>query len=223
MHTHSSPHALSLFSGGLDSILAAKLLQEQNIRVTCLHFHTPFFGKPEKIPHWSKIYGLDIRPVDIAEEYTALLAARPVYGFGSVLNPCVDCKILMLRHARRLLTELEASFIISGEVLGQRPMSQRRDTLNVIQRDAGVQGLLLRPLCALHLDPTEAELSGLVDRERLLGFSGAARTKWPLPSVSPLRKYPPPQGGAFWPSRKTRAVSGLFCGLRLRLWRRISI
>lgn len=88
------------------------------------------------------------------------------------MNPCVDCKILMMRTARELLPRYGARFLVSGEVLGQRPMSQRRDTLNIIRRDADARDILLRPLCALHLDPTEAELSGLVDRGRLLGFSG---------------------------------------------------
>lgn len=113
--------------------------------------------------------------MDVGDDYAALLAAGPVYGYGSVLNPCVDCKILMMRRARERMDRHGARFIASGEVLGQRPMSQRRDTLNVIRRDAGVRDLLLRPLCALRLDPTDAEESGLVDRSRLLGISGGGR------------------------------------------------
>ncbi len=168
-------HAIALFSGGLDSILAARLIMDQGLRVKCLHFISPFFGKPSRVRHWQKTYGLDIDIVDVGEQYAALLGAGPAHGFGSVINPCVDCKILMMRSARELLPRYGARFLVSGEVLGQRPMSQRRDTLNIIRRDADAGDILLRPLCALHLSPTEPELSGLVDRERLLGFSGRGR------------------------------------------------
>ncbi|MEG2139801.1 MAG: tRNA(5-methylaminomethyl-2-thiouridylate) methyltransferase, partial [Bilophila sp.] len=170
-----SPHAVALFSGGLDSILATRLIQEQGLVVRCLHFVTPFFGKPHLIPHWEEVYGLSIEAVDVSEAYIRLLLERPEHGFGKVLNPCVDCKILMMRTAREIMARLGATFLISGEVLGQRPMSQRRDTLNVIRREGAVRDTLLRPLCAQHLDPTEPELSGLVDRSRLLSIFGRGR------------------------------------------------
>ena len=170
-----TPHAFALFSGGLDSILAARLIMEQGLVVRCLHFVTPFFGKPQLIPHWEKVYGLEIEAVDVGEAFVRLLRERPPHGFGKVMNPCVDCKILMMRKAREIMKERGASFLISGEVLGQRPMSQRRDTLNVIRRDAEVREELLRPLSAQHLDPTAAEESGLVDRSRLLGIFGRGR------------------------------------------------
>ncbi|MDR0338929.1 MAG: tRNA(5-methylaminomethyl-2-thiouridylate) methyltransferase [Desulfovibrio sp.] len=166
---------LALFSGGLDSLLAARLIQEQGLEVLCLHFVSPFFGTPAKIPYWSETYGLAIEAVDIADDFVAMLKRRPVHGFGSALNPCVDCKILMMRRAAGLLAERGASCLVSGEVLGQRPMSQRRDTLNVIRRDAGVKDLLLRPLSALLLGPTPVEEAGIVDRARLLGLSGRGR------------------------------------------------
>ena len=89
-----------LFSGGLDSILAAKVLEEQGLRVCCLHCHSPFFGDPGAVERWSNLYGLDIRTLDVSDDFCAMLRARPAHGFGKVMNPCVDCKILLLRHAR---------------------------------------------------------------------------------------------------------------------------
>lgn len=188
--------AIALFSGGLDSILAAKLIQEQGLEVACLHFVSPFFGKARKIDYWREQYGLDIRPLDISENFAQLMANRPKYGFGSVLNPCVDCKILMLTHARKVMEDTGACCIISGEVLGQRPMSQRRDTLNVIRRDAELKGKLLRPLCAQHLDPTEAELDGTIDRNRLLGITGRGRKEqMALAERFQIRDIPTPAVG----------------------------
>ncbi len=188
--------AVALLSGGLDSILAVKVIQEQGLRVKCLHFVSPFFGKPHKRRHWEGLYGIDIENVDISEDYVRLLVERPVYGFGKVLNPCVDCKILMMRKARERMEHYGATFIISGEVLGQRPMSQRQDTLNVIRRDAEVREMLLRPLCAKHLDPTPMELDGLVDRERLLGIKGRGRSEQlAMARAYGFKETPTPGGG----------------------------
>lgn len=188
--------ALALFSGGLDSILAARLIADQGIDVICLHFVSPFFGHPKRIPHWQRLYGLAIKAVDIGDAYVRMLAERPVHGFGSVLNPCVDCKIIMLRKAAELMEEEGACCVISGEVLGQRPMSQRRDTLNIIIRDAGLKGRLLRPLCALHLDPTEPELSGVIDRSLLLNISGRGRKRQlELAREYGFKEIPTPGGG----------------------------
>ena len=187
---------IMLFSGGLDSILAAKLLEEQGLRVKCLHFHSPFFGHPRRVARWRAVYGLDIESVDIGPEFVEMLVQRPAHGFGKVLNPCVDCKILLAGRARELMASYGASCVASGEVLGQRPMSQRRDTLNIIKRDAGLGNSLLRPLSALHLDPTEAELSGLVDRSRLLGITGRGRKdQMELAKKYGLREIPSPAGG----------------------------
>lgn len=188
--------AVALLSGGLDSILAARLIQNQGLNVLCLHFMTPFFGKPEKISHWRNIYKLDIRAIDVGEEYIAILRQGPVHGYGSALNPCVDCKIFMMRQARLIMDEVGASFIISGEVLGQRPMSQRRDTLNIISRDGDVRDILLRPLCAQHMTPTRAETSGLVKRELLPGFSGRGRKdQLDLAAQMGIAEIPTPGGG----------------------------
>ncbi|MBP3730020.1 MAG: tRNA(5-methylaminomethyl-2-thiouridylate) methyltransferase [Mailhella sp.] len=201
---------LALFSGGLDSLLTALLLMEQGLAIKCLHFYSPFFGSPRRVQHWREVYGLDIDAVDVGDAYVDMLRQGPAHGFGSAMNPCVDCKILMMKRTRGLLAEYGASFIASGEVLGQRPMSQRRDTLNIILRDAGVRGLLLRPLCAQHLEPTQAELSGLVDRSRLLGFNGRGRKdQLALAQKYGVQEIPTPGGGCkltekentrrFWP------------------------
>jgi tRNA-uridine 2-sulfurtransferase len=187
---------ICLFSGGLDSILAAKLLEQQGLRVHCVHFVSPFFGQARTVPHWRNIYNLSIDCVDVGEEFVAMLRRRPTYGFGKELNPCVDCKILLASRARELMSYYGASCIATGEVLGQRPMSQRRDTLNVIKRDALLKGTLLRPLSALHMEPTEAELSGLVDRSRLLGISGRGRKdQLALAQTMGITEIPSPAGG----------------------------
>lgn len=188
--------AVALLSGGLDSILAARLVQDMGHSVLCLHFYSPFFDASEDVDRWKALYDLTVRPVDVGEDFAALLAARPEHGFGKVLNPCVDCKILMLRKAEAIRKEVNARVIITGEVLGQRPMSQRRDTLHIIQREAGVKGRLLRPLCALHLEPTEAEESGFIDRSRLLSISGRGRKEQlALAASMGLREIPTPAGG----------------------------
>ncbi len=201
MHTtHSrstSPvKVVSLFSGGLDSVLAAKAIQRQGIDVLALHFVSPFFGKIESIPYWQREYGLTIQSVDISEEFLALLMNRPPRGFGKVLNPCVDCKVLMMRHARQIMESVGAVAIVSGEVLGQRPMSQRTETLNTILNDADVRGLVLRPLSAKLLQPSQAELDGLIDRDALYSISGRGRkAQLALAEEFRLRSIPTPAGG----------------------------
>lgn len=191
-----SYHALALFSGGLDSILAARTVAAQGLSVLGLHFVTPFFGAPRKIPRWREIYGLDIIPVDVSDAFVAMLAAGPAHGLGKVLNPCIDCKILMLRQAKALLADYGASFLVSGEVTGQRPMSQRLDALNIISRDADVRDILLRPLCAKKLPPTAAETSGLVDRERLHAMGGRGRKEQlALAAAFGITEIPTPAGG----------------------------
>lgn len=188
-------HALALLSGGLDSLLAIKVLQEQGLRVLGLHFVSPFFGKPHLIGHWREVYGIEAVNVDIRRSYLDMLV-KPAHGYGKHMNPCVDCKILMLTHAKTLLPKYGASFLVSGEVLGQRPMSQRADTLNLIRKDAGVKELLLRPLSAQKLGPTPMEESGLVDRSRLPGFWGRGRKdQLALAAHFGITVIPTPAGG----------------------------
>lgn len=204
-------HALALFSGGLDSIIAAKVIQAQGLEVLGLHFVTPFFGKPWRIPGWEKSYNLPIIPVDISEDYIRLLREWPEHHFGKVLNPCVDCKILMMEKARELMEVYGAQFLISGEVVGQRPMSQRRDALNIIRKGADVRDVLLRPLSARLLDPTPMEESGLVDRDKLPQISGRGRkNNWNWPNSSALQKSPPRQVDACWQKRNRPTGTGMF-------------
>lgn len=189
--------ALALLSGGLDSILAVKVLQDQGLKVLGLHFTTPFFGKTHLIPFWRKHYGIESTAVDISKPYVDMMLDGPANNFGKWLNPCVDCKIMMLSRARELMSEYGAKFLVSGEVVGQRPMSQRRDAMNLIRKQAGVKDILLRPLSALKLDPTPMEESGLVDRSRLLDIGGRTRK----PQLEMARKQygfteiPTPAGG----------------------------
>ena len=193
--------ALGLFSGGLDSILACRVVADQGVRVIALKFVTPFFDhelldrREEYARSMLEKYGLEVELVDVSEGYLRLLE-NPVHGFGKHFNPCIDCKILMLRRARELMPMYNASFLVTGEVLGQRPMSQRRDTLRVIERDSGCSGLLLRPLSAKLMAPTPAETEGLVDRERLYGFSGRGRRQQKLLAAEMgITEYPTPAGG----------------------------
>lgn len=192
----NSYDALVLFSGGLDSLLAAKILMEQGVKTLCLHFTSPFFGSTARIPHWEKIWDLDIKACDISREFCSMLTQGPEHGFGSVLNPCVDCKIMILRKAAELLPRYGAKFLATGEVLGQRPMSQRRDTLHLIQNKANVKDILLRPLSARRLDPTPMEQNGLVDRERLYGIHGRGRLEQlELAKQFNIEDTPSPAGG----------------------------
>jgi len=188
--------ALALLSGGLDSILAARTIMDQGLSVLGLHFITPFFGKPELIPFWKEHYGIDVVGVDIQQKYVDMMLDGPSQGFGKWLNPCIDCKITMLSHAVSLLPEYGAKFLISGEVVGQRPMSQRADALNLITKRAHVRDVLLRPLSAKGLRPTPMEESGLVDREKLLDWHGRGRKpQYALAEHYGFTEIPTPAGG----------------------------
>ena len=203
--------ALGLLSGGLDSTLAARLLMAQGIEVACVNFHTGFCiqshtgairnPKPGAPPprhdalHAAQSLGIKLYLVDIAEDYVRIVT-DPKHGYGKNLNPCLDCKIFMVQKAWKMKQEMGFDFIFSGEVVGQRPMSQRRDTLPRIEKEADVTGWLLRPLCALRLPPTEPEKQGWVDRDRLLGFNGRTRKpQMALARAFGIKEYPTPAGG----------------------------
>lgn len=193
--------ALSLFSGGLDSILASRVVAAQGIQVRAIKFVSPFFdhgtlADPQAyIERARELYGLEVQVEDITMPYLELLK-RPVHGFGKNFNPCVDCKIFMFKRAGEMMAQYGASFLISGEVLGQRPMSQRRDTLNVISRDSDKRDILLRPLSAKLMTPTAAERNGLVDREKLYDFSGRGRSRQiALAREFGITEFPAPAGG----------------------------
>jgi len=195
--------AIALISGGLDSILAAKLIQSQRIEVIPLNFKLPFSqsGKKasaenqNKIKHVADNLGAELKTVDISSAFLEMLK-KPRYGFGSHMNPCIDCKILMLVKAKELLQELGAAFVITGEVLGQRPMSQNKQALELIEKRAGLEGLLLRPLSAKLLPETIPEQKCWVQRNNLLSFSGRSRRpQMELAKKLNIKDYPNPAGG----------------------------
>jgi tRNA-specific 2-thiouridylase len=144
---------------------------------------------------WKRLYGIQARIIDVSEEYFRILR-NPRHGYGKNFNPCLDCKIFLFSKARAIMEEEKADFLVTGEVLGQRPMSQRRDTLWVVERDSRTEGILLRPLCAKNLKPTRPELAGIVNREKLLGLSGRSRKpQMKLAEEMGIRDYPAPAGG----------------------------
>jgi len=193
--------ALALFSGGLDSMLAARVVMEQGVEVTALQFITPFFGyrhkghEDEAAEEFKRKYGIDCVIVDVSREYVTMIR-DPKYGYGKNFNPCIDCKIFMMRRAKEMMVSLGADFIVSGEVLGQRPMSQRRDALRIVERDSGLDYYLLRPLCAKLLKPTYPEEHGLIDREKLYDISGRSRKRqMELAAGFGISDYETPAGG----------------------------
>jgi tRNA U34 2-thiouridine synthase MnmA/TrmU len=195
-----STKAVALISGGLDSVLAAKVIMEQGFDVLGLYFTSAFsksFGN-EQDTHAARVaraIGIDLRVMDMGQEYIDLVR-NPAHGYGKNVNPCIDCKIFMLKQAKAVMKEINAPFVVTGEVLGQRPMSQRRDTFHVIERDADMRGMIVRPLSANLLPPTRAEQDGLIHREKLLGISGRSRTiQLRLAERFGIRGYSTPAGG----------------------------
>lgn len=173
--------AVSLLSGGLDSLIATKIIVEQGIDVEALHFTSPFCtcskggkGCGIQAMRSASELGIEVKVRTKGLEYLEIVK-KPKHGYGRAMNPCVDCRIFMLQHARQFMEEIGASFIVSGEVLGQRPMSQRRDTLRLIEQESGLEGLIVRPLSAKHFPPTIPEQEGIVSREKLLGITGRSR------------------------------------------------
>ena len=186
--------ALSLFSGGLDSILTVKLVEDQGIDVLGIFFETPFFSSQKAIQS-ARYIGLALKVVDITDRFLEILF-NPRHGYGKGLNPCIDCHTLMLKIAGEMLKREGADFIISGEVLGQRPMSQNLRSLSIISRDSGFKDLILRPLSAKRLPETLPEKEGWVIRERLLGLSGRSRhPQMELAKKFGIKEYPTPAGG----------------------------
>ncbi len=190
--------ALALFSGGLDSALAAKLMLRLGIETEAAYFVNAFL--PGNSNHQAQRclaaeLGLKLYILDISQLHLDLVQA-PRYGYGENMNPSIDCRILMLQQAKAYMQKHGFSFLVSGEVLGQRPMSQRKDSFNIIDRDAQVKGLILRPLSAKRLPPTLAEEKGWVDRDRLLDFSGRSRkAQLALAKQWDVKGYLTPAGG----------------------------
>ena len=211
------PKAILLFSGGLDSILAARLLEEQGIEVTALHCTTPFTGDPSPRfkERMKRLFGINsLITKDLSPDFMPLLNSPP-HGFGSQLNPCIDCKILFLKAGLEVMKEREAHLLATGEVVGQRPFSQRKGAMRIIEQEAGVEGILLRPLSAKLLPPTIPEESGLVDRERLLDIQGRSRKRqMEMARGYGLKEIPSPAGGCLLTDpgycKRLRAMMELF-------------
>lgn len=195
--------AIALISGGLDSLLAAKLIQEQGIEVIALYFYISFcsraqsgsYGCPDAVRKTADCLGVEARVVNIADEFLEVLA-HPRHGYGAHINPCIDCKILMLRKSVEFMRQSSAQFVVTGEVLGQRPMSQHKKALMAIERESGLEGLIVRPLSAKLLEMSTPEKEGWIDRNRLLAFNGRGRRpQMELAKAFSINDYTNPAGG----------------------------
>lgn len=194
--------ALALLSGGLDSRLAIKLMLEQDVDVEALHFKLPFKGccLPDCAFKFTQLEGIPLHIIDVTmgkpfQEYIGLVR-KPRYGYGCAMNPCIDCRIFMLKKAKQLAKKINADFIVTGEVLGERPMTQTRNALMLIERKACLHRKILRPLSAKILHETEAESKGWIDRGKLLSIKGRGRRiQLALAKGFGLRDFPMPAGG----------------------------
>lgn len=174
--------AIGLLSGGLDSTLAAKLMLEQGIDVYVINFTSPFCTcTPKKagcaavITAVKELDGIPLKRIALKDEYLEIVR-NPMHGHGSGMNPCIDCRIMKIRKAGKYMHEMGASFVFTGEVLGQRPMSQHRAAIDIIDRESGLKDYILRPLSAANFKPTVPEIKGWVDRSKLLDISGRSRS-----------------------------------------------
>ena len=186
--------AMGLFSGGLDSILAVKLLQEQHIEIELVSFITPFFNS-RTAEKYSCLFNIPMHTLDLTKDLLQVIK-NPKHGYGKNMNPCIDCHALMFKQAGYLMEQTGADFLFSGEVLGERPMSQNKQSLQVVARQSGFEDLILRPLSAKLLPVTKPESSGLVNREKLLDIKGRSRKKpMELTRYFGITEYPTPAGG----------------------------
>jgi hypothetical protein len=202
--------AVALISGGLDSLLAARVMLEQGIHVEGINFYTGFCveGHTHAIRRQDKAkpkrnnalwtaeqLGIKLHIIDISTPYKDVVI-NPKHGYGANMNPCLDCKVFMVRKATEWMQDHDFDFIITGEVIGQRPMSQRKETLPVVAHESGAEDRLLRPLCAKIQAPTLPEREGWVDREQLYGFSGRGRKpQIALAAQFGIEDYAQPAGG----------------------------
>lgn len=186
--------ALGLCSGGLDSILSALVLKDQGIHVEWVTFETPFFSA-QKARQAARQTGIRLHVQDITEDYLVMLKDPPV-GYGKNMNPCMDCHALMFNKAGQLMQARGFDFLFSGEVVGQRPMSQNANSLRYVEKHSGFDGSILRPLSAQRLPETAMEKDGRVDRSRLLDLNGRSRKpQMALAKHYRIRDYPSPAGG----------------------------
>jgi len=193
--------AIALLSGGLDSTLAAKVVLDLGIELEALNFLTVFCTcthRGETCLASQKAVsalGIPLNVLNVSEEYLHVVK-NPKHGYGSNMNPCIDCRIFMMKKAKAHMEQIGASFIVTGEVLGERPMSQRRDSMRLIEKEAGLDGLILRPLSAKLLPASIPEKEGWVDREKLLKIQGRSRKpQIQLADHYGIRDYPCPAGG----------------------------
>ncbi len=168
------PQCVALLSGGLDSMLAIRLMQEQDIAVEAVTFRTLFTCCQDQAGRAAQILGVNLTALVPEEDYLQVVR-RPQFGYGRGANPCIDCRIYMFQKAKAFMAQIGADFVVSGEIVGQRPKSQKRRDLEIISHHSQLDDYLLRPLCARRLPPTWPEREGLVDRERLHAFSGRSR------------------------------------------------
>ncbi|UCE27472.1 MAG: hypothetical protein JSW52_01600 [Candidatus Coatesbacteria bacterium] len=191
--------AVGLFSGGLDSSLAVKIIADLGFDVIAFHLCHPFeTGGPEhalELAEAAERLGARLVSEPAGDGYLEIVRS-PKYGYGKAMNPCIDCHAYMVKCAAALAKRCDATFVFTGEVLGSRPMSQRRDAMDVVETESGLTGRLLRPLSAKLLPPTEIEKTGLVDRERLYGIKGRSRKRQiELAAQFGIKDYPAPAGG----------------------------
>jgi len=190
--------ALALLSGGLDSTLATKLILNQGIDVIAVNFVSPFCvcAKDEDgAAEAAKQLSVPLKVVNVGDEYLKMVR-KPKHGYGKNMNPCIDCRIFILKKAKKYAREIGASFIFTGEVLDERPMSQHSRAMKIVEEEAGLKGKLLRPLSAKLLPETVMEKKGIVDREKLLGIRGRSRKpQIKLAEGFNIKDYPSPAGG----------------------------
>ncbi len=195
--------AVALISGGLDSTLATKLMQDLGIELVALNTVSPFClcnhrsakGCFHGAASVAKELGIKLVSINVSEEFLEIVK-KPKHGYGSNMNPCIDCRILLFKKAKELMGQEGASFVITGEVLGQRPMSQMRRTMSLIEKEAQLTDLVLRPLSAKVLEPTLPEREGWVPRDKLLAISGRGRKdQFALASALGVKDFPCPSGG----------------------------
>ncbi len=191
---NKTKRALGITSGGLDSILSALVLRDLGIDVSWISFKTPFFSSHAAVKAAESL-NIPILVKDITKEYLVLLDA-PRAGFGKNMNPCMDCHALMFNLAGLEMERVGADFLFSGEVVGQRPKSQTKNSMRYVEKNSGYDGLILRPLSAKQLCETIPEKNGWVDREKLLGITGRSRkVQMGMAEQYGIKDYPTPAGG----------------------------
>jgi len=195
-HETGGPKALALLSGGLDSILATRLMLDQGVEVEGVNFTTPFCLCDKcSVESFGNTMGIRIHKIFLGQEFLDVVS-KPIHGYGSQMNPCLDCRILMFKKAKELAEKMGADFLVTGEVLDERPFSQRKEKLLLIEREAGIKGRVVRPLSAKLLPETDPEREGLINREKLLAIRGRGRVpQMELARRLGLNKYPNPAGG----------------------------